>query len=195
VVFVPALTGLGAPHWDPDARGLITGLTRGSSAAHLARATLEGIAFQIAELAQAMAQDAKKPLRRLRVDGGASMNALLDAVPGRPAGRRDRPAQLRGDHRARRSLPGRPWRSVFFADQNAVAKLHRIEQSFRPTISASEREQHLERWRVAVRRARSQLEIMSVDKTSQEAPSARFRFAWEASKMRSRTTRPRCTAT
>src|SRR5206468_2235310 len=64
VAFVPALTGLGAPHWDPEARGLICGLTRGSSAAHIARATLEGIAFQIAELAQAMVNDAGKPLRR-----------------------------------------------------------------------------------------------------------------------------------
>jgi glycerol kinase len=77
VVFVPALAGLGAPHWDQDARGSITGLTRGTTAAHLARATLEGIALQVRDLLEAMAQDAHRPLRRLRVDGGAAANDLL----------------------------------------------------------------------------------------------------------------------
>jgi glycerol kinase len=77
VVFVPALAGLGAPHWDQDARGSITGLTRGTTAAHLARATLEGIAFEVRDLLDAMAQDAGRPLRRLRVDGGAAANDLL----------------------------------------------------------------------------------------------------------------------
>jgi len=74
---LPALTGLGRAALGSRRARLITGLTRGSFGAHLARATLEGIAFQIAELGKQMAQDAKKPLRRLRVDGGASMNALL----------------------------------------------------------------------------------------------------------------------
>src|SRR5690606_23145817 len=72
VYFVPALTGLGAPYWDPEARGLICGITRGTTRAHLCRATLEGIAFQIAELGDAMAADAGKKIKRLRVDGGAS---------------------------------------------------------------------------------------------------------------------------
>src|SRR6185503_1507855 len=70
VVFVPALSGLGAPHWDPEARGLITGLTRGSTRAHVARATLEAIAFQVDDLAAAMSQDLGRPLGRMRVDGG-----------------------------------------------------------------------------------------------------------------------------
>ncbi len=78
VVFVPALAGLGAPHWDQDARGTITGLTRGTTAAHLARATLEGIAFEVNDLLVAMAKDAGKEIRRLRVDGEcAPENALL----------------------------------------------------------------------------------------------------------------------
>src|SRR5260370_6627222 len=77
VVFVPALAGLGAPHWDQQARGTITGLTRGSTAAHLARATLEGIAFEVRDLLDAMAKDAKRPLTRLRVDGEAANNELL----------------------------------------------------------------------------------------------------------------------
>src|SRR6202012_2570447 len=72
VVFVPALAGLGAPHWDQGARGTITGITRGTTAAHLARATLEGIALEVRDLLDAMAKDAKRPLTRLRVDGGAA---------------------------------------------------------------------------------------------------------------------------
>ncbi len=77
VVFVPAFAGLGAPHWDPHARGAILGLTRGTQKAHLVRAALEAIALQSAELAAAMAKDATTPVRNIRVDGGASVNALL----------------------------------------------------------------------------------------------------------------------
>jgi glycerol kinase len=77
VFLVPAFTGLGAPHWDPYARGIIAGLTRGASAAHIARAALEGIAFQVADLLQAMEDDAGTALAELRVDGGAVANNLL----------------------------------------------------------------------------------------------------------------------
>jgi glycerol kinase len=77
VYFVPAFTGLGSPHWDPHARGTIVGLTRGTGRGHLARAALEAIAFQSAELLAAMQQDAAQPLRELRVDGGATANNLL----------------------------------------------------------------------------------------------------------------------
>src|SRR6185369_11256110 len=68
---------LGAPHWRPEARGLVTGLTRGTTRAHLARAALEAIALQVAELVQAMVEDAGRPIRSLRVDGGAAANDLL----------------------------------------------------------------------------------------------------------------------
>jgi glycerol kinase len=77
VYFVPALTGLGAPHWRPDARGVVCGITRGTTAAHLARATLEGIAFQNHDVLQAMQKDLERPLASLKVDGGAAANDLL----------------------------------------------------------------------------------------------------------------------
>ncbi len=81
VSFVPALAGLGAPHWRPDARGVLCGLTRGSNAGHVARAVLEGIALQITDILGAMESDSKAnggaPLARLKVDGGAAENALL----------------------------------------------------------------------------------------------------------------------
>jgi glycerol kinase len=73
VVFVPALTGLGSPHWDPDARGLISGLTRGTTRAHLARAALEAIAFQVADVLDAFPGDVDV----LRADGGATSNRFL----------------------------------------------------------------------------------------------------------------------
>jgi glycerol kinase len=77
VVLVPALAGLGAPHWDPHARGLIIGLTRGTTAGHIARAALEGIAFEVADLLDAINADSGAKLAELRVDGGASMDSLL----------------------------------------------------------------------------------------------------------------------
>ena len=77
VFVVPAFVGLGAPHWDPMARGTILGLTRGTKRAHICRATLAGIAFQVAEVLLAMYEDTGKPLEELRVDGGASASDLL----------------------------------------------------------------------------------------------------------------------
>jgi glycerol kinase len=77
VYVVPALTGLGAPHWDPDARGTILGITRGTTKAHLARACLEGIAYQVADVLGAMEADSGIRVEQLRVDGGAAANDLL----------------------------------------------------------------------------------------------------------------------
>lgn len=77
VYFVPALTGLGAPWWDQYARGTITGISRGTTTAHIARAALEGIAYQTMDITAAMSRDAGVPLRELKVDGGASRNNLL----------------------------------------------------------------------------------------------------------------------
>ncbi len=77
VTFVPALAGLGAPHWRPHARGIVRGITGGTTRAHLARATLDGIALQIDEILRAMSNDLGKPLAELRVDGGAAKNNLL----------------------------------------------------------------------------------------------------------------------
>lgn len=77
VYFVPALTGLGAPHWDPHARGAIFGITRGTSRAHLTRAALESICFQVDELLQILVADSSEPVSQLRIDGGAAVNNLL----------------------------------------------------------------------------------------------------------------------
>src|SRR6185295_1030652 len=77
VIVVPAMAGLGAPHWRPDARGLITGITRGTTRAHLARAAVEGIALQNYDILKAMQDDLGRPLAGLRVDGGAAANDLL----------------------------------------------------------------------------------------------------------------------
>jgi glycerol kinase len=77
VYFVPAFAGLGTPHWDPYARGTIVGLTRGTNAGHIARAALESIAFQVADMLQAMQADAAIDLSELRVDGGATQNDFL----------------------------------------------------------------------------------------------------------------------
>jgi glycerol kinase len=77
VVMVPAFTGLGAPYWDAEARGLLIGMTRGTTKAHIARAALEAIAWQVTDVLEAMAMDSGTPLRRLKVDGGASHNGLL----------------------------------------------------------------------------------------------------------------------
>jgi glycerol kinase len=156
VTFVPALTGLGAPYWDPDARGLLCGLTRGSSRAHIARATLEGIAFQIADLSRAMTEDAGTAMRRLRVDGGASLNDLLmqfqadvSEVP------IDRPRMVETTALGAAYLAGLA--VGVFADTSAVTRVHSVEKSFEPRMDGATRQAHLNRWRDAVRRTRSQL--------------------------------------
>jgi len=77
VVFVPALAGLGAPHWRPDARGLFAGLDRSTTSAHLARAVLEGVALQIFDLAEAMKRDSGREIPTFKVDGGAAANNLM----------------------------------------------------------------------------------------------------------------------
>src|SRR5690606_38450254 len=77
IYLVPAFAGLGAPHWDPYARGTIVGLTRGTTAGHIARAALEGIAYQVADVLEAMEADSGIQITELRVDGGAAMNDLL----------------------------------------------------------------------------------------------------------------------
>jgi len=95
VVFVPALAGLGAPHWRPEVRGAFFGLSRGSTSAHLARAVLDGIALQIVDLLEAMSEDSGRPIDTLRVDGGAAANNLLMQTQADLLGCRvDRPPML-----------------------------------------------------------------------------------------------------
>ena len=112
VYLVPAFAGLGAPHWDAYARGAMFGLTRGATRGHIARAALEAIAFQSADVLAAMEKDAGITLTELRVDGGAAANNLLHAVPGRPARRARRAAAGAGNDGARRGLPRGPCRGL-----------------------------------------------------------------------------------
>ena len=158
VVFVPALAGLGAPYWDPHARGLIYGLTRDTTAAHLARATLEGMAFQIVDLVDAMQADADRPITRLRVDGGAARNDLLMQFEADMLGVTiDRPANVETTALGAAYLAGMA--VGVFDGLRSVVDAYRIERSFEPRVTQPERDGHLRRWRDAVRRARSEIGI------------------------------------
>ncbi len=150
---VPAFAGLGAPHWDPYARGTIVGLTRGTTRAHLARAALEGIAYQTAEVLAAMQQDAKRPLLELRVDGGASRNDLLMQfqadVLGVPV---LRPVVTETTALGAAYLAGLGagyWRSAA-----ELAANWRIERRFEPARSRDWAEARLRDWSRAVERSR-----------------------------------------
>jgi len=158
VVFVPALAGLGAPYWDPHARGLIYGLTRDTTAAHLARATLEGMAFQIVDLVDAMQADADRPIKRLRVDGGASRNDLLMQFEADMLGVTiDRPENVETTALGAAYLAGMA--VGVFDGLRSIVDAYRIERSFEPQVTQPERDGHLRRWRDAVRRARSEIGI------------------------------------
>ncbi len=153
VAFVPALAGLGAPYWDQDARGTIVGLTRGTTRAHLARATLEGIAFSVLDLLDAMAQDAAHPLAHLRVDGGASRNDLLMQFQADIARVEiERPFDVESTGRGAAMLAG-VGLGLFPID--AAKNMLKIETTFAPKSSDAAREAHLKRWKNAVKRARS----------------------------------------
>ena len=154
VVFVPALAGLGAPYWDPDARGIIAGLTRGTTRAHLARATLEGIAFSVADLGRAMEADMEGRIARLRVDGGASENGLLMQFQSDVLDVAiDRPANVETTALGAAYLAGLA--VGFFDGMDAVKKAHRIAQTFAPAMTGEARAAHLHRWEEGIRRARS----------------------------------------
>jgi glycerol kinase len=154
VAFVPALAGLGAPHWDAGARGLIAGITRGTTRAHIARATLEAIALQVDDVLRAMGSDLGAAVARMRVDGGAAANdLLLEFQANFSALLVERPTELESTARGAAMLAGVGSR-VFptFAD---AAKLCRVDRVFRPEIEARERETVRLRWEEAVSRARS----------------------------------------
>ncbi|MCA9640949.1 MAG: glycerol kinase GlpK [Polyangiaceae bacterium] len=154
VYFVPALAGLGAPYWDPDARGLICGLTRGTTRAHLVRATLESIALEVTDLVRAMGDDLEKPLSLMRVDGGAAANDLLMQLQSDLAGVTvERPSDLETTARGAAMFAGIG--AGLFKDARDAAKMVKIQDQFRVTIDGPERERRLEGWRDAVRRARS----------------------------------------
>lgn len=153
VVLVPAFTGLGAPHWDPHARALLIGMTRGTTRAHIARAALEAIAWQVADLSEAMAADFGAPPSELRVDGGASADDLLMQLQadflGVPLAR---PANLECTAWGAALLAGLA--TGVFADRDALAGAWSAEARFAPELDASAREASRTRWNRAVQRAR-----------------------------------------
>ena len=154
VVFVPALTGLGAPHWDPDARGVLSGLTRGTTRAHIARATLDAMALQNAEILLAMEADLGKQLRPLRVDGGAAANNLLMQLQADYLGRKIiRPRMLETTVAGAAFLAGLGvgvWGSTA-----EIAKIWESERDFTVALSPKKRGAVMARWQDAIRRARS----------------------------------------
>jgi len=152
VVVVPAFAGLGAPHWRPDARGAITGLTRGTTKAHLARALLEGVALQNVDILRAMERDAGRPLREMKVDGGAAANDLLMQFQADVLGVRiRRPAQLESTSFGAAFLAGLG--AGLWPSTDAIAAAWREERSFTPAMSATEVAAHLQRWAAAVAKA------------------------------------------
>jgi glycerol kinase len=153
VYFVPAFVGLGAPHWDPEARGLITGLTRSTGRAHIVRAAIESIAYQTRELVDAMQADAGEELRELRVDGGAAVNDLLmqfqSDILGKPI---VRPVDVETTALGAAYLAGLAtgyWKSVA-----EVESFWRAERRFEPKMPAAIRERFFGEWKEAVARAR-----------------------------------------
>ena len=153
VHFVPAFTGLGAPHWDPYARGTIVGLTRGSNAGHIARAALESIAFQSAELLHAMQQDSGESLKELRVDGGAAADDLLMQFQadllGAPV---VRPKVLETTALGAAYLAGLAtgvWKS-----REEIAKQWKVARRFEPRMSRAEAEERMREWQRALERAK-----------------------------------------
>jgi glycerol kinase len=155
VYVVPAFVGLGAPHWDMDARGLISGLTRGTSAAHLVRATLESIAYQTRELVEAMESDADRPLEELRVDGGATANNFLMQFQADILGRRIvRPADIETTALGAAYLAGLAVK--YWSSPAEVERFWRVERVFEPRWDAARREQAWAGWKKAVVRCRHQ---------------------------------------
>jgi glycerol kinase len=154
VAFVPALSGLGAPYWDPGARGLICGITRGTTAAHLARATLEGIALEVTDLLQAMSDDLGRPLAKMRVDGGAAANDLLMQYQADVARTTiERPAELESTARGAAMLAGVG--AGLFASTAEAAQMSAADRTFRVEMSDEARDGHRARWADAVKRTRS----------------------------------------
>ena len=154
VVVVPAFTGLGAPYWNPDARGSITGLTRGTTMAHIARAALESIAFQSAALLQAMQRDAHRngtaQVSELRVDGGACVNDLLMQFQadllGIPV---IRPAVTETTALGAAYLAGLS--CGVYRNTDELSELWRAERRFLPTITPTQAQERMDRWEHAVR--------------------------------------------
>ena len=153
VYLVPAFAGLGAPHWDQYARGTITGLTRGTTAAHLARAALEGIAFQVADVLDVMKEDSGISLSELRADGGAAANNLMmqfqSDILRVPV---IRPKIIETTALGAGYLAGLA--TGFWKDQDEVQRVWEADRTFEPQLSADEAAHRRRRWGEALQRAR-----------------------------------------
>jgi glycerol kinase len=152
VVVVPAFTGLGAPHWRPEARGVITGLTRGTTRGHIARATLEGIALQNVDILRAMERDSSRSLRVLKVDGGAAANDLLMQFQCDVLGVEiSRPELVETTALGAAFLAGLG--AGVWTSKDAIAATWREQRRFRPTADRAAVDAHLARWADAVAKA------------------------------------------
>ena len=152
VTVVPAFVGLGAPHWRSEARGLITGLSLGTHRAHVARATLEGIALQNVEILQAMVADSNQQLVQLKVDGGASANNLLMQMQADFLGCRIiRPEIVETTAMGAAFLAGLG--AGVWKDFDDIARTWKMDREFQPGIDEQSRSQILMRWREAVKKA------------------------------------------
>ncbi len=153
VYLVPAFVGLGAPYWDPYARGIIAGLTRGSTIGHIARATLESMCYQTRDVLEAMNADSGVDLKTLRVDGGAVVNNLLMQfqadILGVPV---QRPKVAETTALGAAYLAGLA--VGFWSSQEELTKLWAIDRTFEPTFSADQREALYADWKKAVERSR-----------------------------------------
>jgi len=154
VYLVPAFTGLGAPYWDPNARGAMIGLTRGTTRAHIARAALESIAFQSAELLEAMQKDAGQSLMELRVDGGAAANDLLMQFQADLLGVAVvRPKVTETTALGAAYLAGLT--TALWKSRDELAAHWKVDKRFEPRMERQEAEQRMKRWREAVGRSRN----------------------------------------
>lgn len=152
VSFVPALTGLGAPHWNPTARGVLCGLTRGSGKGHIARATLEGVAMQIYDILQSMSQDAGASLQNLKLDGGMAKNNLMMQFQADILGVECvRSAVLETTALGAAFLAGLG--VGFWHDQQQIIDAWRAERSFVPQMDAEQIASHVAMWNAALAKA------------------------------------------
>ena len=153
VVVVPAFTGLGAPYWDPDARGAILGITRGTQLGHIARATLEAIAHQVADVVEAMEADTGRPLRSLRVDGGAARNdALMQLQADLLGSPIERPMDPETTALGAAYLAGLA--VGYWSGTGDIASNWTLERRFEPGLAAADRDARRRTWARAVDRVR-----------------------------------------
>lgn len=152
VYFVPALVGLGAPHWRPEARGLITGLTRGTTRAHIARATLEGIAFSVYDIVTTMEAESKISLKELKVDGGACVNNLLMQFQSDILGNKIiRPKLIETTALGAAFLAGLA--AGIWKNQEDIKKTWKEDQVFSPQMNKKQALELVAGWRTAVNKA------------------------------------------